>query len=234
MPSLYLIPKPAGDTHAGLVPPRTLETLQNLTIYIVEKARTVRRFLSSLDIDVHSLEITEDNKHKKPDIEAILKKCIQTGTDIGLMSESGAPGIADPGAETVRKAYDLGFTVVPLVGPSFIFMALMASGMNGQHFEFVGYLPKEPAQREEEIRRLEQASRTQRKSIVFIETPFRVQWVFESILRVYNESTRLCLARDVTLSTEMITTESVGTWKKRRMTFRNNEQIVFVLEADNR
>lgn len=231
MPNLYLIPKPAGDSHEGLVPPRTLEVLRNLTIYIVEKARTVRRFLSSLDIDVHSLEITEDNKHKKPDIEAILKKCIQTGTDIGLMSESGAPGIADPGAETVRKAYDLGFTVVPLVGPSFIFMALMASGMNGQHFEFVGYLPKEPAQREEEIRRLEQASRTQRKSIVFIETPFRAQWMLETLKKMLHPSTQLCVARDMTLESERIESRPVAEWKQGTSIDLDDHNVVFIINA---
>jgi len=214
---LYLIPNTLGDSPIGNVLPASLaEVLHSINHYIVEEIRTARRFLikAGLKTPIDDLKFYELNKHSDKRFLAEYLLPLQNGENVGVISEAGCPGIADPGADVVELAHKQGFTIVPIVGPSSILLALMASGMNGQNFAFVGYLPVKQPQRIKRIEELERRSSIENQSQLFIEAPYRNTQLLTDILATCSKSTLLCIAADITLATEFIVTKTVEQWKK--------------------
>ncbi len=214
---LYLIPTLLGETDPrSSLPESVIALIQSLDEFVVEEVRTARRFLATLKMKrpIQELKFHELNEHtKSSEVPAFLKSALE-GEDIGLLSEAGCPCVADPGALLVRAAHDKGITVVPLVGPSSLMLALMASGLNGQNFAFVGYLPKIQEERIRAIVELERLARTKNQTQLFIETPYRNNHMLEDILKACKSDTRLCIASDLTLPTECAQTKSISEWRK--------------------
>lgn len=216
--TLYLIPVPlAEEASAKSFTPFLTDTVNNIKEYIVENEKTARRFLKEAGLKTPQSEliIHDYGKHNRADGTADFFKGLQAGSDVGLMSEAGCPGIADPGAEIVEKAHRMGIKVVPLVGPSSILLALMASGFSGQSFTFHGYLPIDKADRSKRIRELENISERNDQTQIFIETPFRNNPMLEEILKTAHPKTRLCIACDLTSATEFVQTKTIAEWQKR-------------------
>lgn len=215
--TLYLIPVPLADEVAAKsFTPYLCDTINSIKEYIVENEKTARKFLkeAGLKIPQSELIIHDYGKHNRDIDTGDFFKGLQSGNDIGLMSEAGCPGVADPGAAIVEKAHQLGIKVVPLVGPSSILLALMASGFNGQSFTFHGYLPIDKAARVKKIKELESIADRNKQTQLFIETPFRNNALLEDILKTAHRQTRLCIACDLTASTEFIETKTVAAWQK--------------------
>jgi 16S rRNA (cytidine1402-2'-O)-methyltransferase len=216
--TLYLIPVPlAENTAAKSFTPYLVDTINSIKEYIVENEKTARKFLKEAGLKTPQSEllIHDYGKHNRADGSAEFFKGLQAGNDVGLMSEAGCPGIADPGAEIVEKAHRMGIKVVPLVGPSSILLALMASGFNGQSFTFHGYLPIDKLERGKKIKELEATSIKNSQTQLFIETPFRNNPMLEEILRSCNPKTRLCIACDLTSDTELVQTKTIAEWQKK-------------------
>jgi 16S rRNA (cytidine1402-2'-O)-methyltransferase len=216
--TLYLIPVPlAENTAAKSFTPYLTDTINSIKEFIVENEKTARRFLKEAGLKTPQSEllIHDYGKHNRADGTAGFFKGLQAGNDVGLMSEAGCPGIADPGAEIVEKAHRMGIKVVPLVGPSSILLALIASGFNGQSFTFHGYLPIDKVDRAKKIRELENLSIKNEQTQLFIETPFRNNPMLEEILKTCNPKTRLCIACDITAETEFIQTKTIAEWQKK-------------------
>lgn len=230
--TLYMIPCPIGDTPPyDVLPAANREVMARLDYFIVENVRTARRFLSRAEIGkpIESLEFSELNEHTCPeDLPAIIKPLLE-GRDAGMISEAGMPGIADPGAEAARLCHAHGIRVVPLVGPSSITMALMASGMNGQSFAFNGYLPIKPPERSKAIRNFERRAKTEGQSQIFIEAPYRNVKLFEDFLSVCQPETRLTVAVDVSSPDEFIRTFTVRDWKKQPKPEMHKKPAIFIL-----
>ncbi len=217
---LFLVPTPiAEETHSLVLTPQVKNELTNIRFFLAENIRTARRYLSSLKVydSVETLDFKTLDKDTPYESMKDLLEPIMRGFNIGLLSESGCPGVADPGAVAVRSAHELKITVVPLVGPSSILLALMASGLNGQRFAFQGYLPIESKEAARAIRELEKDSRTQKQTQIAIETPYRNKSLFQNLLKNLSESTWLCVAMDVTGKQEFIRTMTVKNWKKERV-----------------
>jgi 16S rRNA (cytidine1402-2'-O)-methyltransferase len=217
--NLYLIPTPLGETgFEASLPAYNLQILQTIDVFIVEELRTARRFLRKAGYtkDFENVEFYLLNEHT-PDNEALtmLEKA-GSGQNIGLLSEAGLPCIADPGNIVVRLAHQKGIRVIPLTGPSSIMMALMASGFNGQNFVFHGYLPVKPEERAKALRELEQAQARHNQTQIFIETPYRNIAMLESIVKTCHPSLMLCIAVDLTLTTEWIRSLAISEWKKQK------------------
>lgn len=213
---LYLIPTPLGEDGLHVLPDYWRPVLHRLDYLIAERAKTARRFIKSTGPErpIHVLHVEELNKRTPPgEIDRLLQP-LRDGHDVGLMSEAGCPGVADPGSEVVARAHRLGIRVIPLVGPSSILLALMASGMNGQGFAFVGYLPAKQPALGKEILRLEAAARRHKSTQLFIETPYRNRTLIEQLLRTLQPATRLGIAADLTLPTEYIRTRTVAQWRE--------------------
>ncbi|MFP4063957.1 MAG: SAM-dependent methyltransferase [Bacteroidales bacterium] len=234
--TLYLIPSSLGEERLSTVwPEGNTEILNQLRIFIVENLRTARRFLKRAGytypidettffvLDKHTSE-TEQSRFLKPAVE---------GQAIGLLSEAGCPCIADPGQLIVHQAHDLGIQVKPLTGPSSIMLALMASGMNGQQFQFHGYLPIQKGAREKKIKELEAESQRSGTTQIFMETPFRNNSLADSILRQCKAGTRLCVAADLTMPSEYIHTKSIGNWRKGKMADLHKRPAIFLIHAGN-
>lgn len=233
--TLYLIPTPLGGERLETVlPADTLAMARKLTHFIVEAPKTARAHLKlfGTEHELRSLWMQELNEHTKDGELAALLAPLLASQDVGLMSEAGCPGVADPGANLVRLAHSKGIRVAPLVGPSSILLALMAAGANGQQFRFNGYLPAQDPARTETIRRLENESRKARQAEIFIETPYRNPALFSALLAACRPETRLTLACDVTLSSEYIRSQSIAQWKKAPAPEINKRPTVFVLFAD--
>jgi 16S rRNA (cytidine1402-2'-O)-methyltransferase len=216
--TLYLIPVPLAEAaSAKSFTPFLTDTVNSIKEYIVENEKTARRFLKEAGLKTPQSEliIHDYSKHNRADGTADFFKGLQAGSDVGLMSEAGCPGIADPGAEIVEKAHRMGIKVVPLVGPSSILLALMASGFNGQSFTFHGYLPIDKADRSKRIRELENLSERNDQTQIFIETPFRNNPLLEELLKTAHPKTRLCIACDLTSATEFVQTKTIAEWQKR-------------------
>ncbi len=217
MPSIYLIPVPLGEVEPNHVLPSGNTTIiRSISFFIVENVRTARRFLKLVDreIDIDKLTFFELNKHtRKEELNSFLAPIAQ-GHDVGIISEAGCPGIADPGADIACIAHQKNIRVIPLVGPSSILLALMASGMNGQNFAFNGYLPIKDPEKSKTIRMLENRMVTEGQSQVFIEAPYRNLQLLNDLLRNCNPQTLLCVAADITLETEFIQTRTVAYWQK--------------------
>ena len=213
---LYLIPTPLGDNEpAEVLPAGVIERACSLRVFVVEEIRTARRFLSRYGLRGHiaELEFHELNEHSSAaDVEA-LGSLFDRGEDVGLLSEAGLPAVADPGAELVALCHRRGVEVVPLVGPSSLMLALMASGLNGQSFAFCGYVPAKPEERRNALRALEKQSAAARRSQIIIETPYRNDALLADMLQTLSPRTCICVAADITLPTQFIRTDSVAGWR---------------------
>lgn len=213
---LYLIPTPLGDNEpAEVLPAGVIERACSLRVFVVEEIRTARRFLSRYGLRGHiaELEFHELNEHSSAaDVEA-LGSLFDRGEDVGLLSEAGLPAVADPGAELVALCHRRGVEVVPLVGPSSLMLALMASGLNGQSFAFCGYVPAKPEERRNALRALEKQSAAARRSQIIIETPYRNDALLADMLQTLSPRTLICVAADITLPTQFIRTDSVAGWR---------------------
>ncbi len=232
MAKLFLIPITLGDTSlAGTLPDGNSDIIRNTKHFIVENIRTARRFLKKVDkeIDIDTLSFYELNKHTdSKQISGYLQPIVQ-GYDVGIMSEAGCPGIADPGAEVVRIAHQQSITVVPLVGPSSILLAMMASGMNGQNFSFSGYLAIKKNERQQHIKMIENRMQKENQSQIFIEAPYRNLQLLEDILSVCHPNTRLCIACDITCEDEFISTRTIAEWKKSIPQDIQKRPAIFIL-----
>ena len=214
--NLYLIPCTLGENSPlEVLPLLVKKAVENIDHYIVEHEKSARRFIKAVvsKKQQSSLHIEEINKFTKPqDIPQMLEPCLK-GQDVGVISDAGCPGIADPGAAVVVEAHKNGIKVVPLVGPSSILLAMMASGFNGQNFAFNGYLPIDKAERKAKIKQLEKRSIQENQSQLFIETPYRNNQMLESLTTALQKNTEICVACDITLATQYIRTASAQHWK---------------------
>lgn len=214
---LYLIPSPLGENDPKeVIPQPTLQLLQTIKKYVVEESRTVRRYLSKAGLKGHiaELELHELNEHTN---EAQVEQMILLFADnhnVGLITEAGLPAIADPGARLVELCHKHNIEVVPMTGPSSLMLALMSSGLNGQSFAFVGYLPAKTEERRNAIKNIEKRSFTEQQTQIFIETPYRNDSLLTDLLSICRTSTKLCIAADLTLDTQFIKTKSISEWKK--------------------
>ncbi len=231
---LYLLPITLGDNSPlEVLPVSVKQMVEKLDNFIVENEKTARRAIKNLvpEKSQPSLKFSLLNKHTDPsDIPGFLTPC-KEGTDIGLLSEAGCPGIADPGADVVKIAHSEGIKVIPLVGPSSILLAMMASGMNGQNFAFNGYLPIDKAARKSEIKNLERLSLEKDQAQVFIETPYRNNKMLEDLVQQLHPATRVCIACDITLETEYIVTKPVSEWAKTKVDLHKRPTI-FILQKE--
>lgn len=213
--TLYLIPIPIADGALNTLSPDVAQYTATLTHYFVENARTARRFLRSVHatLVIDTLHFSEIDKHTGPNT-ALLKSWLAAGHDVGILSEAGCPGIADPGAELVAVAQSLGARVVPLVGPNSLILALMASGLNGQSFAFNGYLPVKEPMRSQQIKELEARSAKENQTQIFIETPYRNNQLLADLLRHCKLKTRICIAQNITAPDASIQTKTAGEWTR--------------------
>lgn len=215
-PVLYLIPVPvSGSGAAEVLPPGNLDVIGRLQHFVVEDLRTARRMLRAMGFkgDLDKLHFSLLNEHTQPQEVSGLLSPMREGASMGIMSEAGMPAIADPGSRLVRLAHSEGFIVKPLTGPSSVFLALAASGMNGQQFCFHGYLPVKKNERLGALREIERRSAETGESQVFMETPYRNMPLLEDIVAGCREDSLLCIAADVTGKSEFIATRTVGEWK---------------------
>lgn len=230
--TLYLIPVTLGDDAIGkALPPEVVSITQKLDTFVVENEKTARRFLSAVKTlkPVRELTLLTLNEHTtEKELPALLTSLL-AGKDVGLMSEAGCPGVADPGALLVALAHGKSIRVAPLVGPSSILLALMASGLDGQRFSFLGYLPSEKAARVQKLREIEQDSRKNHETQIFIETPYRNQHLLEDILANCHPETRLCVACNVSLDSEYIASKPVKQWKGEALPDLHKKPTVFLL-----
>jgi len=214
---LYLIPSTLGDNEpAEVIPASVLALLPGIRTYVAEEVRTVRRYLSRAGLKGHidELEFHVLNEHTTPaEVEALLP-LFEAG-DVGLVSEAGLPAVADPGSALVALCHRHGIEVVPLVGPSSLMLALMASGLNGQGFAFRGYLPAKADQLRSALKDIEKQSRALGQSEIFIETPYRNDGLLAEMLATLAPGTRLCLAADLTLPTQFVKTKTVAEWRRQ-------------------
>jgi 16S rRNA (cytidine1402-2'-O)-methyltransferase len=228
---IYLIPVTiGGDDFLKVIPEKVIIITRQLRFFIVEDIRSARRFLRLIDktFPIDDTVFFELNEHTgESDITDYLEPAMK-GSDIGLMSEAGLPGIADPGARIVALAHQKHIIVTPLSGPSSIILALISSGLNGQNFTFNGYLPVKPAERAARLRELEKKS-GEGCAQIFMETPYRNQKLLETIISTCHNETKLCIAADITLPTESIRTMKISEWKKDLPSI-NDRLVVFVMQ----
>jgi len=232
--TLYLIPVPLGPSAPqDSLHPGVLATVRPLRHFVVEQAKSARAFLKAAgtDLPLQELQLEELNEHSRPDVLERLLAPLRAGHDVGLLSEAGCPAVADPGADLVALAQRESIRVVPLIGPSSLLLALMASGLNGQRFAFQGYLPAKEPERSKALRELEAESRKRQQTQLFIETPYRNRAMFDAILQACQGSTRLCIAADLTLPSEFIRTQTVAQWKKQTPPEIERRPTVFLLLA---
>ncbi|MEI7830304.1 MAG: SAM-dependent methyltransferase [Prolixibacteraceae bacterium] len=233
MPNLYLIPTTLGETAVEKVlPAEIISVVKSLRFFVVENTRTARRHLKKMvpEIVIDDLDFKELNEHTQSAELALLLSPLSQGFDVGILSEAGCPGVADPGADLVMLAHERGIKVIPLVGPSSILLSLMASGLNGQNFAFIGYIPVKPAERAAAIRDIERASSRDKQTQIFIEAPYRNSKLLEDLLAVCNSQTRLCIAVDITLESEFIVTKTIFQWK-RAVPEINKRPAIFLLQG---
>ncbi len=231
MAKLYLIPTTLGDTSIERVlPPDLTELISSIQVFIVENLRTARRFLKKVNqaIVIDDLTFFELNEHTdRKEISRFLEP-IQQGLDIGIISEAGCPAVADPGADVVKLAHTKDIQIVPLVGPSSILLALMASGMSGQNFAFNGYLPVKNPDKAQQIKFLERRMQTEGQTQIFIEAPYRNMHLFDDLVKNCEPQTMLCIAADITLDTEFIKAKPVLYWKTHRPDIQKRPAIFMI------
>ncbi len=228
---LYLVPNTLGNPDTTYTIPQAVSGLvKSTSVFIVENLRNARRYLKSLDrsIDIDRLIFHELNEHTPAEeIPGFLTE-VMTGSDAAIISEAGLPGVADPGAQVVRLAHEKGIRVVPLTGPSSILLSLMASGLNGQTFRFLGYLPVKRPERIHRIREIEQDALRKDETQIFIEAPYRNDALVSDIVEGCNPATRLCIAADITMDSEFIQTRSIADWKKKKPSL-HKRPVIFLL-----
>jgi len=228
---VYLIPSLLDDEAIETIPPYIIDAVKDCHIFFVENERTTRRYLKKIwkeiVIDAYKWHVIDNAKYEK----TLFKTMIAEGKNIGLISEAGCPAIADPGQELIAIAQELDADVKPLVGPDSIILALMASGMNGQHFRFAGYLPINEQERSKVIKELETESQKIRCTQIFIETPYRNNGLIESLLKICKSTTRLCMAVDLTGKNQWIKTKTIANWKKENIDIHKRPAI-FLLFAE--
>jgi len=227
--TLYLVPVDlGGDSARAVLPPATLQIVHRLESFVAENAKSARAFLKAAGhpLPPARIQIRILDEHTTAQETDALLSLLLAGSDCGLVSEAGCPAVADPGAALVRRAHAAGIRVVPLAGPSSILLALMASGMDGQHFAFHGYLPIELAARARRIRALDDATRLATQ--IFIETPYRNDSMLRSLLEHCRPDTRLCIAADLTQPSESVETRAVSEWKKKPLAL-GRRLVVFLL-----
>jgi 16S rRNA (cytidine1402-2'-O)-methyltransferase len=227
---VYLIPSFIDEENLQTIPAYVLEAIQACNVFFVENERSARRYLKQLwkemvidDYEWHSIHKAE------LEVKDIFRKLLQRGVTIGIISEAGCPGVADPGQLLVDAAHALGAMVKPLVGPSSILLALMASGMNGQSFQFSGYLPIDTAERVKTLKDLETESAKKNCTQIFIETPYRNNQLTESICKTLKPTTRLCIAADITGTSEYIKTKTIADWKNKLPDIHKRPAIFLLL-----
>lgn len=228
---LYLIPTTLGDNAPMEVLPITVkQTIEFCNFFIVENEKTARRFIKKICPEKSQPDLNLFVLNKFTSVEEIshyLNPC-KAGENIGIISEAGCHGIADPGAEIVALAHKQNIEVIPLVGPSSILLSVMASGLNGQSFAFNGYLPIDKNERKNTLKRLERRAKEEKQTQVFIETPFRNEALFQEMLQTLESSTKLCIACDITLSTQYIRTFPISVWKKQTISLHKRPTIFVI------
>ncbi len=232
--TLYLIPVTlGGDNISQVLPPDVVSLAQKLEHFVVENEKSARQFLSLIKPHkpIRELQLELLNEHTDDKTLPNLLKPLLAGHDVGLMSEAGCPAVADPGAKLVALAHQKNIHVVPLVGPSAILLALMASGLNGQSFAFLGYLSVDKTERANKLKEIEKRAATHKETQIFIETPYRNMQMLEAILSTCHGNTRLCIACNVSLPDEMIATKTISGWKQSAPPDLNKKPTVFLLLA---
>ncbi|MDC1472207.1 SAM-dependent methyltransferase [Flavobacteriaceae bacterium] len=231
---LYLIPTGLGDNAPlEVLPISVKKIIEHIDTYIVENEKAARKFIKTISSGKSqaSLNLFSLNKFTDPlEIPSFLEECL-AGNSIGLLSDAGCPGVADPGAEVVKIAHQKHIQVIPLVGPSSILLAMMSSGMNGQNFAFNGYLPIDKADRKSKLKQLEKRSFDEQQSQLFIETPYRNNSILEDLSTVLHPETRVCVACDLTLPSEYIKTQTAKDWKFSKMDFHKRPAL-FIIQKD--
>lgn len=229
--TVYLVPSVLHETATETIPPYIVDAVKNCSVIFAENERTARRFFKSIwkemvidDYEWFAIHKTEGELTKK------FREKIKEGKNIAIISEAGCPGIADPGQVLVAVAQQMNATIKPLVGPSSILLALMASGMNGQQFEFAGYLPIDTLERTKAIAALELTSQKKNSTQVFIETPYRNNQLLEALLKLCKGNTRLCIASELTSPEEYIKTKTIAEWKKEKVDL-HKKPVIFLLHA---
>ena len=231
---LYLIPVPLGPSPIiSVLPQSVYECAKQLKYFVAENAKSARAFLKSLpsDTPLQQIEIRELNEHTPSSALPELLTPLLAGMDVGLISEAGCPAVADPGANLVALAHTEGIQVLPMTGPSSILLALMGSGLSGQNFAFHGYLPAKDEQRQKRLRELEKDSRQEKRTQIFIETPYRNRQMLETLIKTCSPETKICVATDLTLSSESIMTCTPAEWHRRGGANIDRRPTVFLLQA---
>ena len=229
---LYLIPAPISEsTSEKTLPAYNLKIINSIRFFIVENVRTARRFLSEIKIltPIDELIFYTLNKHSQAEEIPSFLNPIEKGSHIGLLSEAGTPCIADPGAVIVEMAHKKNIEVIPLTGPSSVILALMASGLNGQNFTFLGYLPINKADKIKTIKQIEKKSAINKQTQIFIEAPYRNNQLFEDLVQHCQPSTLLCIATAITSDNEYIKTKPIYEWKKVKIDL-NKKPVIFLLQ----
>ncbi|HEY9262605.1 SAM-dependent methyltransferase [Chitinophaga sp.] len=229
---VYLVPTVLSADALFSIPAYVTAIVQQLSVFYVENERTARRYLKALDrnINIDALQLLIMNENQPPDL-ALAKKLLLEGKDIGILSEAGCPAIADPGNLVVQVAHSVNARVIPMIGPNSMLLALMASGLNGQSFQFAGYLPIKPPERTKMIRELEQESEKKHQTQLFIETPYRNNQLMKDILDNCKDYTKVCVAADITAPTEYIKTKTVKEWKQQLPDLHKRPAIFLLLAA---
>lgn len=229
-----MIPTTLGDSDTDYILPLSVkECLHDLEDFIVENSKTARAFLKKMKIPIpqSKLNIHVLNKHTQPEeLNGFLNAC-RNGKNIGVISEAGCPGIADPGSEIANIAHNENIQVIPLVGPSSILLGIMASGLNGQSFSFHGYLPIEKSDVKRKLKDLEVSSRNKNQTQVFIETPYRNKKLIDILFKNLHSNTKLCIACDLSLKSEYIKTKTINDWKKIAQPNLNKRPCIFLIQA---
>jgi 16S rRNA (cytidine1402-2'-O)-methyltransferase len=228
---LYLIPTPLGEDVLQTIPPYVVDIIHTLDTFIVERAKTARHFIKATKppYPLSNLAVFEiDNVSQSLDFQELIP-IFNSGKNVGLMSEAGCPGVADPGSKVVDWAYKQDIEVVPLVGPSSILLALMASGMNGQSFAFQGYLSPKRADLGKDLRRLEESVRRHKQTQIFIETPYRNKQIIEMALEALAPQTKFCIASDITLPTQYICSKTIAEWRKTIIPDLHKRTTIFLI-----
>jgi len=228
---LYLIPTRLGDNPPLSVLPLSIKkTIEKLNDYIVENEKSARRFIKRVAPNKNQgkLHINVLNKYTQENETMSFLDACHEGNDMGLISEAGCPAVADPGSEIVRLAHDNGIRVIPLVGPSSILLALMSSGMNGQSFAFVGYIPIDKQERRQTIKKLEKRSFQEQQTQILIETPYRSNQLLSDLVKTLHPKTRLCIACDLTLPTEDIRSKLIESWKQEHLPDLHKRPCIFI------
>ncbi len=233
---LYLVPNGLGGDLSSAIPQGNLDTIHRLTYWIAENPKSARDFLKRIGspVPIQTMKIEKLDKNTPPSAMADLLIPILSGTDAGIISEAGCPAVADPGAELTRRAHNLCIQVIPFVGPSSIMMALMASGLEGQRFHFHGYLPVDDELLAQRLLLLEQDSAEQQCTQIFIETPYRNQRLVKRLLSNLSPDTLLCIACDLTLPSEAISTKPVREWQQKGPQVDDGHPAVFLFLARKR